>query len=95
MMGSARRLDTFGMFIGETHDWNVKAFELFVGNDNPLGYFESVGTFETKNIRQFPSAWQEFKFPAQRAKYFKVRLISTFVSFPYAVVCEWRLLGNF
>jgi hypothetical protein len=40
--------DTFAMFIGETHDWNVKAFELFVGNDSPLGHFESVGTFETR-----------------------------------------------
>ena len=87
--------DTFGMLIGETHDWNVKQFELLVGNDGPTGRFESVGTFETKNLRQFPSPWQDFTFPATRAKYFKVRVISTYTGFPYAVAREWRLLGSF
>ncbi len=86
--------DTFSMLISDAMSWNVKEFELLVGNDAPLGYFESVGKFETKNIRLYPSAWQEFKFPPQRAKYFKVRILSTHVAFPTAQVFEWQLMGS-
>ncbi len=82
------------MLISDALAWNVKEFELLVGNEAPLGDFESVGKFETQNIRLYPSAWQEFKFPPQRAKYFKVRILSTHVSFPTPQVFEWQLMGS-
>ena len=87
--------DTFRMLITETRDWNIKSFELLAGNDAPDGQFESIGTFETQNVRLFPSPWQEFTFTPTRAKYLKVRVLSLYKSPGTTQIEQWQLLGSF
>ena len=87
--------DTFRMLITETRDWNIKSFELLAGNDAPDGQFESIGTFDTQNVRLFPSPWQEFKFAPTRAKYFKVRVLSLYKAPGTTQIEQWQLLGSF
>ena len=55
---------------------NIKEFELLVGNEAPLGAFDSIGRFQTQNIRLYPSPWQEFKFQPVRARFLKLHVIS-------------------
>ena len=93
----AATFDTFAMLITDTSGLNIKDFELLAGNDTPLGTFHSIGQFQTKNIRLYPSPWQEFKFEAVRARYFKLHVISAWdvgwKTMPKAY--EWQLLGGF
>ena len=49
--GKKRSFDMFCMLIPGTGEYNVKDFELFYGNDSPTGNFQSLGKFETQNIR--------------------------------------------
>jgi hypothetical protein len=89
--------DTFMMLIPDTSGLNIKDFELLVGNDTPLGAFQSIGQFQTKNIRLYPSAWQEFKFEPVRARFFKLHVISAWDAGwkTSPKVNEWQLLGRF
>ena len=93
----AATFDTFLMLIPDTSGLNIKDFELLAGNDTPLGTFHSIGQFQTKNVRLYPSPWQEFKFDAVRARYFKLHVISAWdmgwKNSPK--VNEWQLLGGF
>ena len=65
--------DTFKVLILGTESWNLKEFELLAGNDSATGKFESIGKFQTQNIRFFKEPYQEFKFPPVKARYLKVR----------------------
>jgi TIR domain len=89
--------DTFLMLITDTSGLNIKEFELLAGNEAPLGAFESIGRFQTQNIRLYPSPWQEFKFQPVRAKYFKLHVISAWEAGwnTSPKVVEWQLLGSF
>jgi hypothetical protein len=89
--------DVFMMLIDETTGLNIKEFELFVGNESPLGTFQSIGKYQTQNIRLYPSPWQEFKFAPVRARYFKLHVISAWGAgwSTSPKVVEWQLLGNF
>ena len=93
----AATFDTFTMLIADTSGLNIKDFELLAGNDTPLGTFHSIGQFQTKNIRLYPSPWQEFKFAAVRARYFKLHVISAWDAGwkTSPKVNEWQLLGGF
>jgi hypothetical protein len=95
--GQPATFDTFRMLIADTTDLNVKEFELLAGNDSPLGAFQSVGTFQTKNIRLYPSPWQEFTFRAVHARFLKVHVISAWGAGwnGSPKVTEWQLLGTF
>lgn len=84
--------DTFKVLILETESWNLKEFELLSGNDSPTGKFESIGKFQTQNIRFFKDPYQEFKFPAVKARYLKVKVISSH-GFSSVGVYEFQLLG--
>ena len=88
--------DTFRMLIADTSDPNIKEFELFAGDESPLGTFESLGTFQTQNVRLYPSPWQEFSFPPVRARFFKVHVISAWGAGWNTMpkVVEWQLLGT-
>ena len=85
--------DTFAMLIAETASWNVMDFELLVGNDSPTGAFESIGKFQTQNVKLFKTPYQEFKFPAVTARYLKVKIISDFGA-RFTFVYEFRLFGS-
>jgi hypothetical protein len=84
--------DTFKVLILETESWNLKEFELLAGNDSLTGKFESIGKFQTQNIRFFKNPYQEFKFPAVKARYLKVKVISSH-GFSSVGVYEFQLLG--
>jgi hypothetical protein len=84
--------DTFKVLILGTESWNLKEFELLAGNDSATGKFESIGKFQTQNIRFFKEPYQEFKFPPVKARYLKVKIISSH-GFSSVGVYEFQLLG--
>lgn len=89
----AATFDTFTMLISETGDYNVKEFELLVGNDSPTGNFESISKFQTQNVKLFKTPYQVFKFPAITSKYLKIKLLATFGS-THPGVHEFQLFGS-
>lgn len=86
--------DTFTMLISATSDYNVKEFELLVGNDTPTGKFESLGKFQIQNVKLFKTPYQEFKFPAVKAKYLKVKLLTTQTGLSHPNIHEFQLFGS-
>jgi TIR domain-containing protein len=90
--GKPASFDTFKVLILGTESWNLKEFELLAGNDSATGKFESIGKFETQNIRFFKDPYQEFKFPPIKARYLKVKVISSH-GFSSVGVYEFQLLG--
>jgi hypothetical protein len=68
--------DMFTVLIKETNEFNLNEFELLSGNDSPLGRFDSIGKFKTQNGKLFKTPFQEFAFPAVRARYLKVRSLT-------------------
>ena len=85
--------DTFAMLIPGTDSRNVKEFELRVGNDSPTGTFESIGKFQTQNVKLFKTPYQESKFPAVTARYLKVEIISGFGA-GFTFVYEFQLFES-
>ena len=43
----------FTMLIFRSSQMNVKEFELLQGNESPTGFFQSIGTFKTQNVKLF------------------------------------------
>ena len=84
--------DTFAMLITGTEMNNVKEFELLQGNESPTGAFESIGKFQTQNVKLFEKPYQEFKFSPVTAKFLKVKILSTYGS-PHPWVYQWQLFG--
>ena len=88
------RFDTFTMLIHGSADRNIKRFELFKGNDSPTGKFESIGSFETQNVKLFATPYQAFKFPPVTAKYFKLKIVSLWSDTSTAFVFQFQLLDT-
>jgi hypothetical protein len=84
--------DTFKVLILGAESWNLKEFELLAGNDSATGKFESIGKFQTQNFRFFKDPYQEFKFPTVKARYLKVKVISSHGD-GFVGVYEFQLLG--
>jgi hypothetical protein len=84
--------DLFTILIVESWHSNVKEFELLAGNDSPTGAFESIGRFQTQNMKLFKTPYQEFKFAPVKARYLKMKLISAYG--PHPSVLEFQLFGN-
>lgn len=84
--------DAFKVLILSKESWNLKEFELLAGNDSVTGKFDSIGKFQTQNLRFFKEPYQEFKFPPVKARYLKVKVISSH-GFSSAAVYEFQLLG--
>jgi extradiol dioxygenase family protein len=74
--GQPATFDTFEMLIPVQDGYNVKEFELQVGDESPTSSFRSIGTFTTQNIKLMQSPYQAFTFPPVTAKYLKVILKS-------------------
>jgi hypothetical protein len=85
---------TFTVLIPETQNYNVKEFELLAGNDSPTGRFESIGRFQTQNIKFVKRPYQEFKFPPVHARYLKVKILSSHAGSREALAYEVQLLGT-
>ena len=62
--GKAATFDRFEMLIPGADQYNVRQFELFVGDDGPGGPFRSIGVFTTQNTKLMQSPYQAFTFPA-------------------------------
>jgi hypothetical protein len=93
--GRSATFNTFKMLIDKTDDYNAKEFQLFYGNDSPTGTFESIGKFTAQNLKFFDAPYQPFTFPSVTAKYFKVKILSTFNSQrSSAIVWEFQLWGR-
>jgi hypothetical protein len=87
-------IERFTMLIGRTQGNNVKQFELFVSDDSPTGPFVSLGKFQTQNFKVLKTPYQEFTFPPVKAKYLKIKLLSTHDSFPHPDLWEIQLFGH-
>jgi hypothetical protein len=93
--GRPATFDTFAVLIPGTADGNLREFELLASNDGPTGHFDSIGVFTTQNLRVMKNPYQEFRFPAVKAKYLKVRSLKPHGSNSGAVFAyEFRLLGD-
>jgi hypothetical protein len=68
--------DKLSMLVVETSGFNTNEFELFAGNDSPVGKFESLGKFKTQNMLLTQNRYQEFTFPKVTAKYFKYKILN-------------------
>ena len=91
--GQSALLESFSILIPKTKTHNVGEVELFYGNDDPYGKFESIGKFNTRNVLMVETPYQEFKFAPVRAKYFKVRVLSNHGS-SSTYVYAFRLFGR-
>jgi hypothetical protein len=68
---------------------------VLAGNDSPRGEFHKIDNFKTHNARVGISGYQEFKFPPEKAKYLKVRLIAPHSpNDPRIYLYEFRLFGR-
>jgi hypothetical protein len=67
--------DKIGVLIPYREPSNLKQFELLANNE-PTGQFTSIGTWATKNEKEFDSPYQRFTFSPVKAKYIKIKLIS-------------------
>jgi len=86
--------DTFTVLIPGTQNYNLKEFELLAGNESPTGRFEPIGKFQTQNIKFVKRPYQEFKFPPVRARYLKVKILSSHGGTPEALAYEVQLFGT-
>ena len=86
-------LDRFTMLIPGTDDHHIREFELFVGNESPTGPFESLGRFQTQNVKLLKTPYQEFTFPHVKGRYFKIKLLSTYGGL-HPTVHEIQLFGR-
>jgi hypothetical protein len=84
--------DRFKVLILGAENWNLRGFELLAGKNSATGTFESIGKFETQNVRFFKDPYQEFRFPAVKAKYLKIKVLSSH-GFSSVGVFEFQLLG--
>jgi hypothetical protein len=85
--------DSFAMLINGTEDWNIKEFELLINQESFSGPFDSIGKFQTQNLKIFATPYQLFKFQPVTAKYLKFRLISTY-GWPHPNAFEFQLFGT-
>jgi len=86
-------IDRFTMLIPGTDDHHVKEFELFLGNDSLTGPFDSLGKFQTQNVKLLKTPYQEFTFPPVKGKYLKIKLLSTYGGL-HPAVHEIQLFGR-
>jgi hypothetical protein len=91
--GKPANFNMFKVLIAGAESWNLNEFELLAGNDSPTGNFEAIGKFRTQNVRFFNDPYQEFKFPPVKARYLKVRVISSH-GFSSVGAYEFQLIGT-
>ncbi|NKB19546.1 MAG: VWA domain-containing protein [Alphaproteobacteria bacterium] len=70
------KLKAVQIYIGGAEKYNIKDFEILVGDEGPTGKFRSVGKFRTQNAVTLPDGWQSFTLPETTAKYLKLKTIS-------------------
>ncbi len=73
--------------------YNLKDFEVLVGDEGPTGQFRSIGNFTVRNVKVMPDGYQRFTFPKVKAKYIKFDL-KTDQGGGYIAVHEFRVIGT-
>lgn len=91
--GRPATFDSFEMLIPGTDQYNVKDFELLVGDEGPLGSFRSIGQFTTLNMKMMQAPYQKFTFAPVTARYLKV-VLKTDNGGGYIAAYEFRLQGK-
>jgi len=91
--GKAATFDRFEMLIPAADEYNVRQFELFIGDDGPSGPFRSIGVFTTQNTKLMQSPYQAFTFPPVTAKFLKVALQTDWGG-GYIAAYDVRLIGT-
>jgi len=91
--GKPATFDTFEVLIPKTDGYNLKDFELLVGDEGPLGTFRSIGKFTTQNMKMMQSPYQKFTFAPVTARYLKV-VLSTDHGGGYIAAYEFRVQGK-
>src|SRR5262249_20926707 len=91
--GKPATFDRFEMLIPGADQYNVRQFELLVGDDSPTGAFRSIGVFTTQNTKLMQSPYQVFTFPPVMAKYLKVALQQDWAG-AYTASYDIRLFGT-
>jgi hypothetical protein len=69
-------IEAVDIMIPQGGDYNLKDFEILVGDEGPTGTFPSVGKFTTQNSRLQPEGWQRFVIPRVQAKYVKLAFLT-------------------
>jgi len=91
--GKAATFDRFEMLIPGADEYNVRQFELLVGDAGPGGPFRSIGVFTTQNTKLMQSPYQPFTFPPVTAKFLKV-VLQTDWGGGYVAAYDFRLIGS-
>jgi VWA domain-containing protein len=91
--GKPATFDTFEVLIPGKDQYNLKDFELFVGDDGPLGTFRSIGKFSTQNMKMMQAPYQKFTFAPVTARYLKV-VLATDHGGGYIASYEFRVQGK-
>jgi len=91
--GKPATFDTFEVLIPGADGYNLKDFELLVGDDGPLGTFRSIGQFSTQNMKMMKSPYQQFKFSPVTARFLKV-VLKTDHGGGYIASYELRVQGK-
>jgi hypothetical protein len=87
--------DKFTVFIDSQHTNNLKDFELLVGDESPVGAFQSIGVFSTQNMKLMRTPHQEFTFEPVTARFLKVRLVAAHKEDENAIYgSEFQLFGE-
>ena len=86
-------IEAVGVLLPAQNKYNIKDFEVLVGDDGPTGDFRSVGTFSTQNMKVMPEGWQMFSFPKTEAKYIKIKAINAHDG--YIRAHEFSVIGTF
>ena len=93
--GQKATFDMFCMLINQSNNYNPKEFELFYGNESPIGTFIPIGKFTTQNVKLFQTPYQQFKFDKVSGKYFNVKMISNYANTDnYFSLSEFQLWGS-
>ena len=58
--GKPATFDMFEVLIPGSDQYNLKDFELLVGDEGPTGTFRSIGKFSTQNLKMMQSPYQRF-----------------------------------
>jgi von Willebrand factor type A domain/Sad1 / UNC-like C-terminal len=91
--GKPATFDTFEVLIPGKDQYNLKDFELFVGDEGPLGSFRSIGKFSTQNMKMMQAPYQKFTFAPVTARYMKV-VLATDHGGGYIASHEFRVQGT-
>jgi Mg-chelatase subunit ChlD len=85
--------DTFEVLIPAAAGYNLREFELLVGDEGPTGTFRSIGKFSTQNLKMMQSPYQRFTFAPVTAKFLKV-VFMTDHGGGYVAAYDLRLFGQ-